>query len=89
MKIVLTAITLIAATASILYSIQGGFGAGHGNFDKMLLILGFPWAFFPWPAVILKHDFVWLIGMPFIMNVVVMFVIVAVVRSLGRASRAD
>jgi hypothetical protein len=87
MKSVLTAITLIAVTASVLYSIQGGFGAGHGDFDKALLILGLPWTFVPWPAFIIKHDVVWLVGLPFIMNIAVALVVVAVVRMAGRASK--
>ena len=58
----------ITAMSSVLFVGQGGFGGGHGDFDTVIFVLGLPWAGIPWPAFLTKHDFVWLIGLPFTLN---------------------
>jgi hypothetical protein len=81
-KIALLAVIAIAAMSSLLFLKQGGFGGGHGNFDSALLILGLPWAWVPWPEPLIKYDFVWLIGLPFALNVVSVLVITTVIRAV-------
>src|SRR5712691_10895173 len=86
MKIALLSVTAIAITSSVLFFNQRGFGGGHGDFDKIIFILGLPWATISWPKFFMKHDFVWLIGLPFALNVVSVLVITAVVRMVRRRS---
>ena len=83
-KLALLGVTALAATSSLLFLKQGGFGGGHGDFDKALFIMGLPWAGIRWPEMFMKHDFVWLIGLPFCLNVAIVLVITAAVRATRR-----
>lgn len=62
---------LIAAVSLAAFAMQGGFGGGHGDWDRVLWVLALPWALIPWPAVVLRHDLVWLTLLPFVLNVLV------------------
>jgi len=84
-KVALLAVTAIAAVSSVLFLKQGGFGGGHGEFDKALFIIGLPWAGIPWPETLIKHDFVWLIGLPFCLNFVTVLLITAAFRLKRRS----
>jgi hypothetical protein len=84
MKIALLVVTAIAALSSVLFLKQGGFGGGHGDFDKVIFILGLPWAGISWPEFFTKHDFAWLIGLPFVLNVVSVLLIAVVIRRVRR-----
>jgi hypothetical protein len=68
-KRVLIGVITLAAVSSLLFLKQGGFGGGHGAFDMPLFIMGLPWAAIPWPKAFYKHDLVWLIALPFCLNV--------------------
>jgi hypothetical protein len=81
-KIALLAVTVTAAISSGLFWKQGGFGGGHGDFDSVIFVLGLPWAGISWPELLAKHDFVWLIGLPFTLNVVLVLLIAVVVRRM-------
>jgi hypothetical protein len=85
-KIALLAVTVLAAISTVLFLKQGGFGGGHGDFDKALFIIGLPWAGIPWPEMFIKHDFVWLIGLPFCLNLATVLLITAAVRAMRRSS---
>jgi len=63
-----------------LFLIQGGFGAGHGKFDRVLVWLGLPWSLVPWPEFMIKSDFVWLVFVPIFINVTLILVLTFVVR---------
>lgn len=64
------AVVLLAGTTSVaLFISQGGFGGGHGRFDLPLFILGLPWCVVPWPELIARHDWLWLVLLPFAINV--------------------
>ena len=80
-KIALLLTTAIAAMSSVLFLKQGGFGGGHGDFDKIIFILGLPWVGMPWPASFSKHDFIWLIGLPFCLNIATILLITTGVRA--------
>lgn len=87
-KIALLAVAAVALTSSFLFLKQGGFGGGHGDFDKTLFILGLPWASIPWPGFVTKHDFVWLIALPFSLNASTVLMVTAVVGRARRHGRA-
>lgn len=88
MRKALLVVVVLALTSSALFWGQGGFGGGHGNFDKPVFILGLPWTLVPWPEFLIKHDFVWLIGLPFALNVLSVFVITTAIRGYRRAARS-
>lgn len=71
---------VVAGLAMTFFWIQGGFGGGHGDFDRLIYVLGLPWAAIPWPDMMLRHDFVWLIGIPLVLN---LFAVAAVTAMVG------
>lgn len=79
--VLLFAAVLIAVVATVCFTIQGGFGGGHGDLDYVLFILGLPWSLVPWPAPIMKVDFVWVVLMPFMLNVVTILIGGFIVRT--------
>lgn len=74
----------VTISSSVLFSVQGGFGGGHGDFDRAIFFLGLPWAVVPWPEVLIKRDFIWLIVLPFVLNVICLFSIGVTVRKFRR-----
>jgi hypothetical protein len=82
-------LTAIAATSSLLFLKQGGFGGGHGDFDEAVFVLGLPWTAISWPPIIAKHDFIWLIGLPFTLNIASVIVVAAVVALMRREQQHD
>lgn len=58
----------IAVLSTILYILQGGFGAGQGKFDFFLGVLALPWSLISWPEYFYKRDYVWLILLPLFLN---------------------
>jgi len=81
-KIALLAVTAIAAISFVLFWKQGGFGGGHGDFDNVIFVLGLPWAGISWPELLAKHDFAWLIGLPFTLNVTLVLLIAVAIRRM-------
>src|SRR5438876_7903159 len=67
-RVIAVGATSLALAASYLYVIQGGFGAGHGRFDKALFIMSLPWSAVPWPEALARRDYVWLIVIPLTLN---------------------
>jgi hypothetical protein len=74
-----------AAVATILFVVQGGFGAGHGPFDQAIALLGFPAILLldavPLPQFILSHDFLLIIWFPAFVNAALLFALVWLVRA--------
>jgi hypothetical protein len=85
LKLALLGVTALAAGSSFLFLTQGGFGGGHGDFDTVLFIMGLPWAAFRWPSVFIQHDFVWLVALPFCMNVITLLGLAAILRTKHRS----
>ena len=54
--------------STLIYFAQGGFGGGHGSFDRLLFILGLPWCLLPLPGPFHRSDLIWLIAVPFLIN---------------------
>jgi len=81
MKAALVVVTIVAAVAVSLFFVQGGFGGGHGRFDRTIFILGLPWAAIPWPGFVIRYDFAWLIGLPLILNLGSVLLIGAAIRA--------
>ncbi len=73
----------IALVATVLFVVNHGFGAGHGNYDLALGILGLPWILLPWPQFLRQHDFAWLVVVPFGLN----YLLVLTVSRLARRPR--
>ena len=84
-KIALLAVAAVAVVSTALFLKQGGFGGGHGDFDKVILVLGFPWAALPWRGFLARHDFAWLVALPCVLNVITVMVVSAVVRACRRS----
>ena len=82
---VLLTITLVAIIASVLFLWQGGFGGGHGGFDRAIFIMGLPWAAVPWPDFFVRYDFVWLIGLPFVLNIASVLLVSSIIRTARHA----
>jgi len=69
----------VAIAAIVMYSLQGGFGGGHGPFDLPIFILGLPWDWMiseipdqSWPDWMRHSDFTWLIFIPSLMNLLIL-----------------
>ena len=58
----------IAFISGSIYFIQGGFGGGHGAYDRLLVFLGLPWSLFPLPGLFSRSDLIGLIILPFVFN---------------------
>jgi hypothetical protein len=89
LKVAFLTVATTAAASSLLFLKQGGFGGGHGEFDKAIFVLGLPWAAISWPPVFMKHDFVWLIGLPLVLNLTSVFVVAAVITAGRRNHRRE
>ena len=85
---------IAAVVATVLLVAQGGFGAGHGAFDRAIWILGLPasllveWV--PAPRVVERHDLLLMVWWPAIWNVLLWAGVVEVLMRLrvGGAARA-
>ena len=84
-KIAMVGVTALAVVSSLLFFNQGGFGGGHGDFDKALFIMALPWAAIPWPESLIRRDFIWLIGLPLCLNIATVLIAAAVLGSRRRA----
>ncbi len=69
-------VCLVAIAATVLFLRQGGFGGGHLRYDQILGLLGLPWTLIPWPeAFFSRSDFVWLVALPFLLNLGIVFLL--------------
>jgi hypothetical protein len=59
---------IVALFAAGLFVAQGGFGGGSGRYDLLLGVLAMPWFYVSWPEFAYRHDFVWVVVLPFLMN---------------------
>jgi hypothetical protein len=75
MKKAFIAVFVITLLATVLFFLNHGFGAGHGPYDRALGILAFPWILIPWPTFLFKHDFVWVVLVPLVSNLMVVLVV--------------
>jgi NADH:ubiquinone oxidoreductase subunit 5 (subunit L)/multisubunit Na+/H+ antiporter MnhA subunit len=87
-KAALVAVTMVAIVATAFFLLQGGFGGGHGRFDRTIFVMGLPWAAMPWPYVVIRYDFVWLIGLPWVLNLASVLLIVSAIRA-ARAKQVN
>jgi hypothetical protein len=67
------------AASSFLFAAQGGFGRGHGQFDRGLYFLGAPWllilAAMQWSESIWLGDYVMIVLLPLVCNLTVVAVL--------------
>ena|SRR5258706_10851336 len=80
--------TLLAFAASGCLFTQGGFGGGHGDLDRVLFTLALPWSLIPWPGAFVGVAFVWLVLLPFALNVSAIVVGTYVVWKIKRHRRS-
>jgi hypothetical protein len=73
--VALVGVFVIAATNSVFFAAQGGFGGGRGGLDRALLLLALPWVLIPWPEAVAVNDYLRLVGMPFVLNLSVVLVL--------------
>jgi len=69
------AVLTLSLLASLLFIVNRGFGGGHGKYDSALGVLGLPWILIPWPDFLFKYDFVWLVLIPLVSNLLVVLVV--------------
>jgi hypothetical protein len=69
-----------AFSSTVLFALQGGFGGGHLRFDRVLYLLGWPWNHIPLPEFILRHNWVYIVAIPWMINILVVALIAVVSR---------
>ncbi len=84
MKKAFIAVFVITLITTVLFFLNHGFGAGHGTYDRALGILALPWILLPWPNSLFKNDFVRLILIPLVSNLLVVLVAVRLVLKHAR-----
>jgi hypothetical protein len=84
MKKAFIAVFVITLLATVIFFLNHGFGAGHGPYDRALGILALPWTLLPWPDFLFKHDFVWLVVVPLVSNLVVVLLVGRLVLTHAR-----
>jgi hypothetical protein len=73
----LVVVLALFAASSTLFAAQGGFGAGHGRFDRALLVFGLPWLLIPWPESSWVSVYVMIVLLPLACNLAVVLVLLA------------
>jgi hypothetical protein len=81
--------TVAAVVAATLFLLQGGFGGGHGRFDRAIGLLGLPGILLS-PGIaqaadLPLSDFVVVALLPAVLNVLMVSLIVVLVRPKRRA----
>jgi hypothetical protein len=85
LRIVLT----IGAVSASCFLAQGGFGGGHGNFDRVIFVLSLPWSLIPWPDFVMTSDIVWLVVLPVVLNAGVALLAGALFRAESRSGGTE
>ena len=84
LHILVAAVIVVAVVSSLMFTAQGGFGAGHEPFDLMIFILGLPWTLIllllPNSEALWLSDYVMLVLLPLGCNLLVMVVARRIVR---------
>jgi hypothetical protein len=78
------AVSAITLLSTVLFFLNHGFGGGHRPYDRALGILALPWILFPWPNLLFQHDFVWLVLIPLVLNLLVVLLSGRLVLKLAR-----
>jgi hypothetical protein len=76
----------VGLLATSIYFWQGGFGGGHGTFDRILFTLALPWCLLPLPESFFKSDILWLIVAPFILNLLLAALLTGWLRRRSKLS---
>ena len=76
----LVVVLALFAASSILFAAQGGFGRGHARFDQVIGLLGLPWLLIPWPESLWLGDYVMIVLVPLVCNLVVVLVLWALLK---------
>jgi hypothetical protein len=88
-RIALGVVLAMGAVSATCFLVQGGFGGGHGNFDRVIFVLSLPWSLIPWPDFVMMSDVVWLLILPVVLNAGVVVSIGAFFRAGSRSGRAE
>jgi hypothetical protein len=75
-------VCLGALSSTILFIIQRGFGGGHLKFDRALYLLGLPWNRISLPEYIVKYDWVHIVAIPWMINIIVVILITIINRGI-------
>jgi hypothetical protein len=69
-----------APLSAVLFVLQGGFAGGHFKYDRAIGLLGLPWNHIPLPEYILKHDWVYIIAIPWVINTIIVVLLTIIYR---------
>jgi hypothetical protein len=80
----LVVVLVLFAASSILFAAQGGFGRGHGRFDRALFVLGLPWmavlVLIPWTESLWLGDYAMIVLLPLVCNLAVVLLVWALLK---------
>jgi hypothetical protein len=83
-------VVIVAVVSSLVFLSQGGFGGGHGKFDRLIYMLGLPWDWVlshaplpQWSKWLLEYDLVWLVVVPFMINICLVLAASFLTSSIG------
>ena len=84
---------LLALLATSLFFWQGGFAAGHGRFDGLIVTLTFPGILFlsvlPIPSNVSHYDYLTIVVLPTLINTAIVWIVVRLYRvAAGSRSRS-
>jgi hypothetical protein len=73
---------LLGVISNAVFVAQGGFGAGHGKLDFVIMLLAIPWSLpaspygdLPLPDFIKNHDVLLVVWLPALLNMVLLFLV--------------
>lgn len=70
---------VLGTFATVLFLMQGGFGGGHGKFDGLIVVLMLPAIAIvegaPLPESIIRFDYLLIIAIPTLVNLMVLWLI--------------
>ena len=83
----LVACSVVMSLSALTFAIQGGFGAGHGDFYLLIYLAGMPWTAITWPPVVMQSDVIWLIVWPYSLDLMMLAAIAMIVRLVNGGQR--
>ena len=87
MKRAFIAVSATTLLSTVLFFLNHGFGARYGSYDRAVGILALPWILFPWPDLLFQHDFIGLVLIPVVLNLLAVLLVGRFVLKHARRKR--